>query len=345
MPRVLLTHADEARAQYYGDEALARLRELGEVRLNESGQPLSTAELIALARGCQIILSDRATEGPAAIFEQLPELVAFVRCAVDIRNVDVGAASANGVLVTRASPGFIDSVAELAVGFMVDLARGVSDATIAYRAGASPQVRMGRQLRGSKLGIIGYGHIGTRLAQLGVALGMQVLVNDPYVQVVEPELTQTDLGTLLVEADFVVVLAVATEETENLIGAEELGWMKPTAYLINVARGNLIDEAALETALLEGRIAGCAMDVGRAPDQMPSPNLARLPNALATPHVGGLVPQAIAHQALETTSQVAEILQGRAPAGAVNPERAARLARLRRADARRSADRAGGTPP
>jgi D-3-phosphoglycerate dehydrogenase len=331
MAAILLTHADEARAMYYGEEALARLRELGELRLNESGRPLTAPQLIELARGCQIIVSDRMTAGPAAVFAQLPELVAFVRCAVDIRNVDVGTASASGVLVTRASPGFVDSVAELAVGFMVDLARGVTNATIAYRAGAGPQVRMGRQLRGSTLGIIGYGHIGTRLAQLGLALGMRVLVNDPHVQVVEPELRQTDLGTLLVEADFVAVLAVATAETENLIGAEELGWMKPSAYLINVSRGNLIDEAALEAALSEGRIAGCAMDVGRAPDQMPSPRLARLPSVVATPHIGGLVPQAIAHQALETTRQVAEIVQGRAPAGAVNPEHASRLARLRQA--------------
>ena len=329
MAAIFLTHADEARAHYYGEQALARLQELGEVRLNDSAQPLATPQLIELARGCQVIVSDRATEGPAALFEQLPELVAFVRCAVDIRNIDVGAASAHGVLVTRASPGFIDAVAELAIGFMVDLARGVSDATTAYRAGVQPAVRMGRQLRGSKLGIIGYGHIGTRLAQLAIALGMQVLVNDPYVQVVEPELEQTDFGTLLAESDFVVVLAVATADTENLIGAEELGWMQPSAFLINVARGNLIDEAALETALLEGRIAGCAMDVGRASDQMPSPHLARLHNVVATPHVGGLVPQAIAHQALETTRQVAEIVQGRAPTGAVNPEHASRLARLR----------------
>jgi len=273
------------------------------------------------------------TEGPAAVFAQLPDLVAFVRCAVDIRNVDVGAASANGVLVTRASPGFVDSVAELTVGMMVDLARGISDATLAYRAGEQPAARMGRQLRGSTLGIIGYGHIGTRLAQLGQALGMRILVNDPYVRIVEHELRQTDLGTLLVESDFVVVLAVATEETESLIGAEELGWMKPTAYLINVARGNLIDERALETALRKGRIAGCAMDVGRAPDQMPSPDLARLANVVATPHLGGLVPEAIAHQALETTRQVAEILAGRAPVGAVNPEHAQRLWPLKSAPA------------
>jgi D-3-phosphoglycerate dehydrogenase len=328
MATILLTHADDARALYYGDEALTRLRALGEVRLNETGRALATPQLIELAHGCEIILSDRITEGPAAVFEQLPDLVAFVRCAVDIRNVDVGAASANGVLVTRASAGFIDAVAELAVGFMVDLARGITAATIAYRSGAGAAARMGRQLRGSTLGIIGYGQIGRRLAELGLALGMRVLVNDPHVEVAGPELTRTDLGTLLAEADFVVVLAVATPETENLISAAELGRMQKGAYLINLARGNLVDEPALEAALVDGRIAGCAMDVGRAPDQMPQPHLAGLQNVIATPHIGGLVPLAIAHQALETTRQVAEIVEGHAPLGAVNAEQAIRLARL-----------------
>ncbi len=239
MARIFLTHADQMRRDYYGDEALGRLRQLGEVRLNETGRAPGANELIGLAQGCEVIVSDRMTEGSAAIFARLPELVAFVRCAVDIRNIDVGAASAQGILVTRASPGFVDSVAELTVGFMVDLARGLTDATLAYRTGAAPAVRMGRQLRGSTLGIIGYGHIGTRLAQLGLALGMRILINDPFVRVVEPELRQADLGTLLVEADFVVVLAPATEETEKLIGPDELGWMKPGAFLINVSRGNL----------------------------------------------------------------------------------------------------------
>jgi D-3-phosphoglycerate dehydrogenase len=328
MATIFLTHADQMRRDYYGDEALGRLRQQGEVRLNETGAALTTAQLVELAKGCKVIVSDRMTEGPAAVFDGLPDLVAFVRCAVDIRNVDVGAAAAHGVLVTRASPGFIDSVAELALGMMVDLARGIADATLAYRVGVQPKARMGRQLRGSTLGIIGYGHIGTRLAQLGQALGMRLMVSDPYVRVVEHEIRQTDLGTLLVESDFVVVLAVATEETENLIGPEELGWMKPSAYLINVSRGNLIDETALAAALREGQIAGCAMDVGRAADQTPSPELARLPNVVATPHIGGLVPEAIAHQALETTRQVEQILKGQAPAGAVNPEHAARLERL-----------------
>jgi D-3-phosphoglycerate dehydrogenase len=323
-----LTHAAAARGQYYGAEALAALQALGEVRLNESSAPLSTEALIALAAGAQVIVSDRATPGPAEVFTALPDLVAFVRCAVDIRNVDVRAAAAAGVLVTRASPGFIDSVAELAVGMMVDLARGITASTVAYRAGQPPPVAMGRQLRGSTLGIIGYGHIGTRLGQLGLALGMRVLVSDPHVRIVERELRQTDLGTLLAEADFVVCLAVATEATENLISADELSWMKRSAFLINVSRGNLVDEAALEACLQRGGIAGCAMDVGRAPDQMPSPQLAARPDVIATPHIGGLVPEAIAHQAMETTRQVAEILAGRAPAGAVDPEHATRLARL-----------------
>jgi D-3-phosphoglycerate dehydrogenase len=212
---------------------------------------------------------------------------------------------------------------------MVDLARGITAATQAYHAGLAPEVAMGRQLRGSTLGVIGYGSIGRRLAELGQALGMHVLVSDPHVQA-PPPLRQTDLATLLAQSDFVVCLAVATEATENLIGRDALSRMKRSAYLINVSRGNLVDEAALEEALRAGAIAGFAMDVGCAPDQMPSPHLASLPNVIATPHIGGLVPEAIAHQALETTRQAAEILAGRAPPGAVNPEHATRLARLRR---------------
>jgi D-3-phosphoglycerate dehydrogenase / 2-oxoglutarate reductase len=329
MARIFLTHEEHARERYYGEKALARLRELGEVRLNETGAPLSTGQLFELARACEVIVSYRQTEGPAEVFEALPDLIAFVRCAVDIRNIDVGAASRHGVLVTRASPGFTSSVAEICLGFMVDLARGVTDAALAYRGGEVPPARMGMQLAEATLGIIGYGSIGRRLAELGLALKMRVLVHDPYVEVHKPALSQTDLGTLLAESDFVVVLAVATEETENLIGREQLRAMRRSAFLINPSRGNLIDEAALETVLAEGRIAGCAMDVGRAPDQMPSPQLARLPNVLMTPHIGGLVPQAIAHQALETTRQVAEIVPGRAPPDAVNAEHASRLGRLR----------------
>src|SRR5207245_9882416 len=129
----------------------------------------------------------------------------------------------------------------------------------------------------------------------------------------------------LAQSDYVVPLAVATPETENLIGARAFSLMKRDACLINVSRGNLVDEQALETALSEGRIAGCAMDVGRAPDQMPTPRLAARPDVIATPHAAGLPRPAIEHQSMETVAQAAEIVKRRAPKGAVNAEHWSRI--------------------
>jgi D-3-phosphoglycerate dehydrogenase len=115
------------------------------------------------------------------------------------------------------------------------------------------------------------------------------------------------------------------------MNAEAFARMKPTAYFINASRGNLVDEAALAQALERRTIAGCAMDVGRAPDQKPSLPLARHTAVIATPHSAGQTPEAIEHQAMETVAQVAEILQGRVPPGAVNADQALRLRRLRSA--------------
>ena len=122
---------------------------------------------------------------------------AFVRCAVDIRNIDVDAASAAGVLVTRAGPGFVQSVAELALGYMVDLSRGVSRATADYHSGRKPEIIMGRQLAGSRLGIIGYGSIGRYLAEIARVLGMEVLIADPFATVSEQGLQHVPLDDLL----------------------------------------------------------------------------------------------------------------------------------------------------
>ncbi len=313
--KILLTHSPDAMANYYGERALAALRKAGEVKLHTGKESLEGKALIDAAHDCDLIVSYRQSPGPAELFERLPKLVAFLRCAIDIRNVDVAAASKAGVLVTQASAGFVTSVSELVLGFLVDLSRGITESAHWYHHGRVPKAKMGRELKGSTIGVIGYGAIGKEVVRVCKALGMRVLVHDPYQQV-----EQVALDQLLRESDYVVPLAVATAETENLIGKDAFAKMKQGAYLINVSRGNLVDEAAVEAALDSGHLAGFAMDVGRAPDQMPTPRLAARKDVIATPHTAGLTPQAIEHQSMETAAQAAEIVKGRAPKGAVNAQ-------------------------
>jgi D-3-phosphoglycerate dehydrogenase len=123
MARIFLTHPPEALDNYYGERAVAGLKALGEVRFNPAGRELAAAELIEAARGCEVIVSYRQTPGSAELFAGASDLVAFARCAIDIRNVDVAAASRAGILVTRASAGFVPAVSEWVIGAMVDLGR------------------------------------------------------------------------------------------------------------------------------------------------------------------------------------------------------------------------------
>lgn len=316
--KLLLTHVPLARRQYYGARALARLQELVEVRLHEGDRPLDSAGLIAAAAGVDLIIADRATAVPAEVFAGLPSLKVVMRSAIDIRNIDQAAASKAGVLVTHAEAGFVKSVVELTVGFLVDLSRGITRAATAYHRGEKPEIRIGQQLSGSTVGIIGYGRISRDLAPVLAALGMKVLVSDPYAQVDDRRFVKLPLEEMLGQADYVICLAIANEETENLMNEAMFARLKPDAFFINMSRGNLIDEAALAKVLSEGRIAGAAMDVGRAPDQMPSPELARLPNVIATPHIGGLTPPASESQAFDTVRQVEALVKGEVPPGAAN---------------------------
>ena len=328
-PRVFLTHAPAALANYYGARAVAALREIADVVINPTAEVLDADGLIAHAGGCEIVISDRATPGFSGLFDRSPDLVAFLRCAVDIRNVDVEAASRHGILVTHATPGFVASVAELGIGMMIDLARDISASVVNYRSGQTPVPRMGRQLGGSTVGLIGYGVIAQHLARLATAFGMTILACDPYKEIADSGVKQVSFEALLEQSDFVVCLAVATDATENLMNADAFARMRREAFFINLSRGNLVDEAALLAALDTKRIAGAAMDVGRAADQLPTPELARHRSVIATPHTGGLTPAAIEHQAFDTVGQVRAILAGQTPPGAVNLDAATRLKRLR----------------
>ncbi|MDB5930904.1 MAG: D-isomer specific 2-hydroxyacid dehydrogenase, NAD-binding protein [Polaromonas sp.] len=322
MTTIFLSHSPANLAQYFGERATAALRALAEVRFNPGEADLPAQQLAALAADCDMVISYRQTPGEEALFAALPRLQAFMRCAIDIRNIDVPAASRHGVLVTQASAGFVASVSEWIVGAMIDLSRHISASSALYHAGQPAPSLMGRELRGATLGVIGYGQISRYLCNIALALGMRILVADPYTPTDRPGLLPASLDQLLAQADYVVCLAAATPATENLMDARAFAAMKPGAFFINAARGNLVDEDALLAALDAGQLAGCALDVGRAPDQMPTARLAAHPRVIATPHIGGLTLPAIEHQAMETVAQVADLLQGRMPTGAVNPGQA-----------------------
>ena len=178
--RVFLTHNSEDRDAYYG-RALPLLNQIADVVQNPFDHDLSTAALIDAARDCDVIVAHRSTPGEAALFERVPSLVAFLRCAVDTSTIDVDAASANGVLVARADKTFVASTAELALGLLLDVARNITVSSAEFVAGRTPPQRPGRQLQGRTAGIIGFGSIGSHLATLLVAVGMEVLVHDPFV--------------------------------------------------------------------------------------------------------------------------------------------------------------------
>lgn len=324
MAAVYLSHPSDKLDHYFGPRATEALSAIAEVRFNREPRELSTAELLAAARGCDYLIAYRQTPAPELLFREWPELRAFIRCAMDIRTVDVAAASAHGVLVTRASAGFVAAVAEWIVAMMINLGRDLVVHAEAGHRGAPWQQRMGRQLHGSTLGVIGLGRIGRHLADVAAAIGMTVLASDPMPGKEPSKARLVPLAELLAASDFVVCLAPASAENEKLLDAAAFAAMKPGAYFVNAARGELVDDDALLAALDSGHLGGCAVDVGRAPDQMPTAALARHPRVLATPHMGGLTRPATEHQAMETVAQLAALLKGELPAGAVNPHHAHR---------------------
>jgi len=323
--QVFLTHTEEEFAAYYGPAGLDGLRQHARVVRNATGRVLAGRDLAAAAAGCQVIVAHRSAPGTAETFAHAPALVAFLRGAVDISTIDVPAASAAGVLVTRATPGFTDAVAELGLGLMIDLARGVSNAVCAYRAGQLPVPLMGMQLTGAMLGIVGYGRIARRLAAMALSIGMRVQVHDPFSPPQEAGIAAVTFAEVLTGSDIIVCLALSTAQTANLFDTAAFAAMKRGAMFVNLSRGELVDEEALEAALEAGHLRGAAMDVGRAADQKPQPRLARRADVVATPHLGGLTTEARDHQMMDTVRQVAALAAHRMPDGAVNPGEARRL--------------------
>ena len=319
--KVFVTHNPEDLGAYYG-RALPRLELVAEVVHNPFDRDLTTAELIEAAAGCHVIVAHRATPGEAALFSALPELIAFLRCAVDISTIDLGAASAAGVLVGQADKSFVASTAELALGLFLDVSRQIASSTADYRGGTEPPQRPGRQVRGQTAGIIGFGAIGSYLGDLLVALGLEVLVTDPAVM---SPFENVDLDELLGRSDVVFPLAPGNDATTGLIGGDQIAMMRRGAVLVNVSRGELLDEGAVADALDSGQLSGVGLDVGQAADQRPSALLAGRDDVVATPHLGGLTPENADAQAASSVDQVEALIAGRMPPRAVNPDDAIRL--------------------
>lgn len=317
--RVFLTHNPEDLEAYYG-RALPELQALDvEVVTNPLARDLTTSELIVAAAGCQVIVAHRATPGEAALFESSSELVAMLRTAVDISTIDVDAASRAGVVVGHADKSFVASTAELAFGLLLDAARNIASSVADYRAGDPPPQRAGRQVRGMTAAVIGYGAIGAYLADLLAAAGLQVVVVDPRADVPE-RFDTTTFDAALATADVVFPLVDANPETVGLIGAEALAAMRPGAILVNVSRGEVVDEDAVAEALDRVHLRAFACDVGTAPDQRPDPTLAARPDVVATPHLGGLTPENADAQARSSVEQIAAMLRGEEPPRLANPE-------------------------
>ncbi len=329
MLRVFLTHNPEDLEAYY-TTTLPRLRTTAEVVLNPLDRDLTTPELIEHARDADVIVAHRSTPGEAALFAASDRLLAFLRTAVDVSTIDIEAASAAGVLVAKADKSFIASTAELALGLMLDVARSITVSAEDYHAGRVPPQRRGAQLAGRTAGIIGLGAVGGHLADMLVALGMRVLAHDPHADIDAAGVEPVELSRLLGESDFVLPLAAATPQTENLIDGDALAAMKDGAFLVNVSRGELLDEAAVAAAIDAGTLGGLAMDVGRAPDQRPSPDLAGRPGVVATPHLGGLTPENAYAQAASSAEQVEAMMAGEMPPRTLNPEAAHRFEDFRR---------------
>ncbi|MBP5658604.1 MAG: NAD(P)-binding domain-containing protein [Paludibacteraceae bacterium] len=254
---------------------------------------LSAHSLYVPLSEADILVSTFDKPVTAAMIASAPDLKLIANFGVGYNNIDLEACRARGIRVTNTPQPVIEPTAELAFALMICVARRMSEFDRALRNGTCQPMavmnNLSHSLYGKTLGIIGMGRIGQALARRAVASGMQVIYHNRHrlPEQIEAQYNAryVDFGTLLQDSDFVSLNLPYTPEVHHLIGKQELGQMKRSAYLINTARGAHIDELALVEALKSGIIAGAAMDVYEHEPQI-SPELLTLPNVVLSPHTG-----------------------------------------------------------
>ena len=250
-----------------------------------------------------------------------PDLKIIARAGVGLDNVDVPAATAAGVLVVNAPTSNIVSAAELAVSLLLAVARNVVPANLALKNGQWKRSQFGGvELQGKTVGIIGMGKIGMLVAQRLAGFDMKFVAYDPYVKEAPkggPEIKMVSLDELLAASDFVTIHIPKTQETAGLIDSAALAKMKSTAFVINAARGGVLDEGALLDALKSGTIAGAGLDVYATEPCTDSPLFA-LDNVVATPHLGASTEEAQEKAGVAVAESVVAAFAGNVVPGAVN---------------------------
>ena len=305
-------------ADQLAEDGLERLRRAGEVTVVSK---LPESELIKRIPDFDALVVRSETRVTAPVIEAGRRLRVVGRAGVGVDNIDVPAATRKGILVVNAPRGNIVAAAELTMALLFALARWVPQADASVRRGEWTRGKfVGIEIRGKTLGVIGLGNVGSEVAKRAHGLEMEVVAFDPVVSVERAELFNVELVSLdelLERADFVTVHVPLVDSNRNLIGARELALMKPSAMLINTARGGIVDEAALVDALKSGRLAAAAADVFE--QEPPGENaLLALPNFIATPHIGASTAEAQVSVAYDVAEEVAAVLAGDLPRFAVN---------------------------
>ena len=275
---------DDIHGAYAATDGVRRLRERAEVTIFERpfGEP-------AALRGYDALVANRErTKFTRALFASLPDLRIVAQTGNHAYHVDFAAAAERGVVIAKASGGFSTGAAELAIGLAIAVVRGIPAADRAVREGRWP-TPLGRELAGKTIGIVGLGHVGRHVARLANAFDMKVLAwgrTLDAARAAEAGAEAVDLDALMRRADVVSIHATLAPETRGLVDARRLALMKPTAYLVNTARGPIVDERALVDALAHRRIAGAALDVFDEEPLPPGHPLVALDNVVLTPHLG-----------------------------------------------------------
>ena len=309
------------------EAAIDLARSRAEVDAYAVDAAMPRAELLARLRGRQGLICVISEAIDQALLDACPDLRVVSNVAVGYNNVDVAACTRRGVVVTNTPDVLTDTTADFAWALLMATARRVVEADRYLREGRFQQweymVLLGGDVHGKTLGVVGFGRIGRAMARRAHGFGMRVLYQDAVAAdaAAERELraTRTDLATLLRESDFVTLHTPLIRETRHLINAQSLRTMKKTAYLINAARGPVVDEAALVQALREGWIAGAGLDVFEEEPKV-HPGLIGLPNVVLAPHIASASLETRLKMATLAVENCLAVLEGKTPPTPVNPE-------------------------